>query len=68
MTSFLPTAVSAPISTLTGSPSGSETWLPDAPTDGAEPLGLNLEGPFLPARAVAPTTRPPAPPADVTHD
>jgi N-acetylglucosamine-6-phosphate deacetylase len=25
------------------------SWLPDAPDDGAEPLGFNLEGPFLAA-------------------
>ena len=29
--------------------SGVRAWLPDAPADGAEPLGLNLEGPFLAA-------------------
>ena len=29
------------------SPRRVRAWLPDAPADGAEPLGFNLEGPFL---------------------
>ena len=37
------------------------TWLPDAPADGAEPLGFNLEGPFLaPARQGRPRPGPPS--------
>jgi len=47
VTSFLPTAVSAPLSALVGFADRVRAWLPDAPPDGAEPLGFNLEGPFL---------------------
>ena len=51
VTSFLPTAVTAPIDELVGFAGRVRSWLPDAPADGAEPLGFNLEGPFLaPAR------------------
>jgi N-acetylglucosamine-6-phosphate deacetylase len=47
VTSFLPTAVTAPIEQLVAFAERVRAWLPDAPTDGAEPLGFNLEGPFL---------------------
>jgi N-acetylglucosamine-6-phosphate deacetylase len=47
VTSFLPTAVTAPLPELTAFAGRVRTWLPDAPTDGADPLGFNLEGPFL---------------------
>ena len=47
VTSFLPTAVSAPLGTLVDVAERVRAWRPDAPDDGAEPLGLNLEGPFL---------------------
>lgn len=47
VTSFLPTAVSAPLSTLVAFADRVRSWMPDAPTDGAEPLGFDLEGPFL---------------------
>jgi N-acetylglucosamine-6-phosphate deacetylase len=47
VTSFLPTAVSAPLSELAGFAERVRGWLPGAPRDGAEPLGFNLEGPFL---------------------
>ena len=47
VTSFLPTAVSAPLPTLVEVAARVRAWRPDAPDDGAEPLGLNLEGPFL---------------------
>ena len=47
VTSFLPTAVTAPLDELTAFASRVRAWLPDAPADGAEPLGFNLEGPFL---------------------
>ncbi len=51
VTAFLPTAVTAPIETLVGFAERVRTWIPRAPIDGAEPLGFNLEGPFLaPAR------------------
>jgi N-acetylglucosamine-6-phosphate deacetylase len=47
VTSFLPTAVTAPLEQLVAFADRVRAWLPDAPTDGAEPLGFNLEGPFL---------------------
>jgi N-acetylglucosamine-6-phosphate deacetylase len=51
VTSFLPTAVTAPLTALVRFAEQVRAWLPAAPSDGAEPLGFNLEGPFLaPAR------------------
>lgn len=51
VTSFLPTAVTAPLPALGRFAEQVRAWLPAAPSDGAEPLGFNLEGPFLaPAR------------------
>jgi N-acetylglucosamine-6-phosphate deacetylase len=47
VTSFLPTAVTAPLDGLAAFAEGVRTWLPNAPADGARPLGFNLEGPFL---------------------
>ena len=47
VTSFLPTAVTAPLPALEAFADRVRTWLPHAPSDGAEPLGFNLEGPFL---------------------
>ncbi len=47
VTSFLPTAVTAPLVRLVAFAERVRTWLPVAPDDGAEPLGFNLEGPFL---------------------
>ena len=47
VTSFLPTAVTAPLGELVAFAERVRTWLPGAPADGAEPLGFNLEGPFL---------------------
>jgi N-acetylglucosamine-6-phosphate deacetylase len=47
VTAFLPTAVSAPLSSLVAFAERVRAWLPDAPLDGADPLGFNLEGPFL---------------------
>ncbi len=49
VTSFLPTAVTAPLDVLSGFADRVRAWSPDAPADGAEPLGFNLEGPFLAA-------------------
>jgi N-acetylglucosamine-6-phosphate deacetylase len=49
VTSFLPTAVTAPFGELVAFAERVRAWLPDAPVDGAEPLGFNLEGPFLAA-------------------
>ena len=47
VTSFLPTAVSAPLDDLGAFAERVRAWMPSAPADGAEPLGFNLEGPFL---------------------
>lgn len=47
VTSFLPTAVSAPIPALVAFAATVRAWQSDAPADGAAPLGFNLEGPFL---------------------
>jgi N-acetylglucosamine-6-phosphate deacetylase len=47
VTSFLPTAVSAPLGALAAFAERVRAWIHDAPADGAEPLGFNLEGPFL---------------------
>lgn len=49
VTSFLPTAVTAPIGELVAFADRIRNWRRDAPADGAEPLGFNLEGPFLAA-------------------
>ena len=51
VTSFLPTAVTAPLDDLAAFAERVRSWMAAAPDDGAEPLGFNLEGPFLaPAR------------------
>lgn len=47
ITSFLPTAVTAPHHELVAFAGQVRRWLPHAPVDGAQPLGFNLEGPFL---------------------
>jgi N-acetylglucosamine-6-phosphate deacetylase len=47
VTSFLPTAVTAPLDDLAAFTERVRAWQPDAPADGADPLGFNLEGPFL---------------------
>ena len=49
VTSFLPTAVTAPLNDLAAFADTVRAWMPSAPADGAEPLGFNLEGPFLAA-------------------
>ncbi len=49
VTSFLPTGVTAPLATLARFAETVRAWLPGAPGDGAEPLGFNLEGPFIAA-------------------
>jgi len=51
VTSFLPTAVTAPLAELAAFAERVRRWMPVAPDDGAGPLGFNLEGPFInPAR------------------
>ena len=47
VTSFLPTAVTAPLDQLVAFAERVRRWLPKSPIDGAQPLGFNLEGPFL---------------------
>lgn len=47
VTSFLPTSVTASFEALTEFADSVRGWMPGAPTDGAEPLGFNMEGPFL---------------------
>jgi N-acetylglucosamine-6-phosphate deacetylase len=52
VTSFLPTAVTAPLSELRSFAERTRAWLagpPGPPDDGAAPLGFNIEGPFLSA-------------------
>jgi N-acetylglucosamine-6-phosphate deacetylase len=47
VTSFLPTAVTMSLAALHAWAGCVRTWIPAAPANGAEPLGFNLEGPFL---------------------
>jgi N-acetylglucosamine-6-phosphate deacetylase len=47
VTSFLPTSVTATFARLTQFAESVRSWMPSAPSDGAEPLGFNMEGPFL---------------------
>ncbi|MEX1295830.1 MAG: N-acetylglucosamine-6-phosphate deacetylase [Candidatus Limnocylindrales bacterium] len=47
VTSFLPTSVTASFEKLTDFADSVRSWMPGAPADGAEPLGFNMEGPFL---------------------
>ncbi len=49
VTSFLPTAVTAPMDALLGFAELVRAWRDDAPIDGAAPLGFNIEGPFIAA-------------------
>lgn len=50
VTSFLPTAVTAGIDTLRAFADRVRAWMPNAPADGSDPLGFNLEGPFISPR------------------
>ena len=47
VTSFLPTAWSTPLDELRAFADRVRAWMPSSPDDGAEPLGFNLEGPFI---------------------
>ena len=69
VTAFLPTAVTAPLDELAAFADRVRAWSPDAPADGAEPLGFDLEGPFLAeARRGAHDPRQLRAPADVGED
>jgi N-acetylglucosamine-6-phosphate deacetylase len=47
VTSFLPTAVSAPLDVLHRFAQDVRAWMGGPSPEGAQPLGFNLEGPFL---------------------
>jgi N-acetylglucosamine-6-phosphate deacetylase len=47
VTSFLPTAPTLPEAEIPRFADTVRAWIPEAPSDGAAPLGFNLEGPFL---------------------
>jgi N-acetylglucosamine-6-phosphate deacetylase len=47
VTSFLPTAVTSSLPVLHAWADCVRAWIPAAPANGADPIGLNLEGPFL---------------------
>jgi N-acetylglucosamine-6-phosphate deacetylase len=47
VTSFLPTGVTSPLPVLHAWADRVRAWIPAAPANGADPLGFNLEGPFL---------------------
>lgn len=66
VTSFLPTAWTTPMAELHAFADRVRSWIPTAPADGADPLGFNLEGPFIaPARKGAHNPAYLATPADV---
>jgi N-acetylglucosamine-6-phosphate deacetylase len=49
VTSFLPSGWTTPMPVLQAFAKRVRGWIPNAPGDGAEPLGFNLEGPFISA-------------------
>ena len=49
VTSFLPTGVTNPLPVLHAFADRVRAWIPAAPADGADPLGFNIEGPFISA-------------------
>jgi N-acetylglucosamine-6-phosphate deacetylase len=66
VTSFLPTGFTTPFPVLHAFADRVRSWIPAAPADGADPLGFNLEGPFIaPARKGAHNPAYLATPADV---
>ena len=66
VTSFLPTGFTTPFPILHAFADRVRAWIPSAPADGADPLGFNLEGPFIsPARKGAHNPAFLATPADV---
>ncbi len=50
VTTFLPTAITAPLATLRRFAEDVRGWSAATPADGAEPVGFNLEGPFISSR------------------
>ncbi len=68
VTSFVPTAVTAPLPTLRRFADDVRSWQRTAPADGAQPLGFNLEGPFVnPARKGAQNPKHIRAPLDVSR-
>lgn len=66
VTSFLPTGFTTPFPVLHAFADRVRSWIPAAPADGADPLGFNIEGPFInPARKGAHNPAFLATPADV---
>jgi N-acetylglucosamine-6-phosphate deacetylase len=47
VTSFLPTGVTHPMPVLQAFADRVRAWIPAAPSDGADPLGFDIEGPFI---------------------
>ncbi len=47
VTSFLPTGVTSPLPDLVRFAETVRAWIPEAPADGAQPLGFDIEGPFI---------------------
>ena len=67
VTSFLPTAVTAPLADLAAFAERVRRWMAATPDDGAGPLGFNLEGPFInPSRKGAQNPAHIAVPAEVS--
>ena len=59
VTSFLPTGYTRPHADIVAFCETYRGWAPAAPVNGADPLGYNLEGPFVaPARPIASVARP----------
>ncbi len=47
VTSFLPTGVTSAMADLVRFAETVRAWMPHAPADGAQPLGFDIEGPFI---------------------
>lgn len=47
VTAFLPTGVTSALSDLVAFAETVRAWMPQAPADGAQPLGFDIEGPFI---------------------
>ena len=69
VTSFLPTGYTLPVPDIQRFCDSVRAWMPVAPEDGAQPLGFNLEGPFVaPARKGAHNPDWLRAPADLSDD